>query len=179
MHYTTRGFTMIELVTVVTVTALISVVSVAVLVNSQVRGTRSTTISRVRSEASFIQDRIGFLLRNARYIEPNQNGETCQSSMDAIRVRSAEGGSIEVYTTEDLRVASNSGDIITNPPSDYLSSQSVQVDSLIFSCEQAADQAGAIVTVQLTVSTGNPDTLSPESFYQDTFTSQVYVRSYQ
>lgn len=173
------GFTIIELITVVTITAIISIVSVSVLVNSQVRGTRATTINRVRSEGAFILDRTSFLLRNARYLEQNQDGEICQPGMQAIRLRTAEGGVVELYTTDDSRVASNSGTVISNPPASYLSSQSIQVDSLIFSCEQTPEQSGAIITINLTISTGNPDTLSPESYYQETFTTQVYVRSYQ
>lgn len=173
------GFTIIELITVVTITAIISIVSVSVLVNSQVRGTRSTTINRVRSEGAFILDRLAFTLRNARYLEENQNGETCQGAMDAIRVRTAEGGLIEVYSTEDFRIASNSGEVITDPPASYLSSQSIRVDGLSFSCEQSPAQSGALVDINLTISTGNPDTLAPESYYQETFSTQVYVRSYQ
>lgn len=179
MKISRAGFTIIELITVVSITAIISIISVAVLVNSQVRGTRSTTINRVRSEGAFILDRTAFLLRNARYLEENQNGETCQSAMDAIRLRTAEGGLVEIYTTDDFRIASNSGTVITDPPASYLSSQSIQVDSLTFTCEQAPEQSGAIVVINLTISTGNPDTLSAESYYQETFTTQVYVRSYQ
>ncbi len=174
-----NGFTIIELITVVTITAIISVVSVSVLVNSQVRGTRSTTINKVRSEASFVMDRVSFLIRNARYLEENQNGEVCQPTMDSIRVRAQDSGSIELFLTDDFRVASNSGDVITDPPTSYLSSESVSVDSFVFSCQQSAEQSGALVTVSATISTGNPDTLSPESYYQETFSTQVYVRSYQ
>lgn len=174
-----RGFTIIELITVVSITAIISVVSVAVLINSQVRGTRATTINKVRTEGSFLLDRIGFQLRNARYLEANQHGEVCQSAMDAIRVRSADGGIVELYRTEDNRVASNSGTILQDPPSAYLTSPDIQVDTLIFSCQQTADQGGAIVGVDITLSTGSSAALSPESYYQESFATQVYVRSYQ
>lgn len=87
MRHTRSGFTIIELITVVTITAIISIVSVSVLVNSQVRGTKSTTINKVRNEGAFLLDRISFLLRNARYIEENQFGATCQPAMESIRVR--------------------------------------------------------------------------------------------
>ncbi|MCD8526613.1 hypothetical protein LRY65_00130 [Candidatus Woesebacteria bacterium] len=90
-----------------------------------------------------------------------------------------DGGLVELYRTEDNRVASNSGEEITDPPTTYLSSAGVRVDSLVFSCQQAAEQTGAIIDVRLTVSTGNPDTLSPESYHSEAFATQVYVRSYQ
>jgi len=173
------AFTIIELITVVAVTAIISVVSVAVLVNTQVRGTRSTTINRVRTEGSFFLDRIGFLLRNAKYIEANQDGDTCTVAMPAIRVTTGDDIGVEVYTTDDFRIAYNEGAVITDPPSSYLTSEDVQVDALTFSCSQTSDQAGALVTVNLTLSTGDSAALSSEAYYQETFTAQVYVRSYQ
>jgi len=179
MKHAVNGFTIIELITVVSITAIISVVSVAVLLNSQVRGTRATTINKVRTEGSFLLDRLAFQLRNARYLEENQNGETCQAAMSAIRVRTAEGDLIELYRTEDSRVASNAGAVIADPPATYLTSPNIQVDSLIFSCQQTADQSGAIVGIDFTLSTGDSATLSPESYYQESFSTQVYVRSYQ
>lgn len=174
-----QGFTVIELVTVVGITAIVSVVSVAVLVTSQVRSTRATVINRVRGEGSFSMDTMAFILRNARYLEENQSGQTCSPSMSSIRVRDVNGGLLELYATEDLRIASNSGTVITDPPAAYLTSPDVRIESLSFTCVQEQSQRGARVGISMTLSSGNPDTLSPESYYSQMFETQVYIRSYR
>lgn len=178
-HHAAQGaFTLIELITVVSITALISVVSVSVLVNTQIRGTRSTTLNKVRQEGTFVLDQLTFLLRNARYLEENQFGETCATNMSAIRMRTQEGVPVEIYLTEDNRVASDSG-TISNPPAVYLTSDGVEVTSLSFNCQQQQSEGGAIVRVNFTLATGNPDTVTPEAYFSQDFFTQVYVRSYQ
>ena len=173
------GFSIIELVAVVTITAIVSLVSVAVLVNSQIRSTRSTLIAKVRREGDFLIREISFLLRNARYVAPNQFSQTCEQDMTAISVVNRDGGLIELYLDDDFRVASNSGTVLTDPPSSFLSSPDVRIGSLEFDCEQSPSERGAYVTVTTKVESGVQDTLSPEAYYSQDFTTNVYIRSYQ
>lgn len=174
-----RGFSLIELIAVVAVTAIVSLVSVNVLVTSQIRSTRANTIAQVRREGGFILEELTFLLRNARYLAVNQFQQTCQDEMNSIRVVDQNGGMVEIYLDSDDRVASNSGAVITDPPAARLSSPSVKVSGLRFSCRQDPSERGAFVQIQFKVESGNQEDLSPESYYAQDFTGNVYVRSYQ
>jgi type II secretory pathway pseudopilin PulG len=174
-----QGFTIIELLAVIAITEMISIVSVAVLVNSQLRGTRATTLNRVRQEGSFVLDQISFTLRNARYVLANQDGQTCTDGMSAIRLRMPAGETIEFYLDDDGRIASNSGTVITDPPAAYLTSSGVLVNTLSFSCQQDPAQGGAVIRLEFDMSSGDPNTVSPESYYHQLFSTQIYVRSFQ
>lgn len=173
-----RGFTLIELVTVVGLTALLSIAAISVLVNSQIRGAKVKAISEVRQEGTFILDQMTFLLRNARYVLPNQYGSTCQNGMTAIRLEMSDNGIAEIYLDSEDRVASNSGTVITDPPAAYLSGDAVRVVNFALSCSQTSVQRGALVRINITVDNGDPATKPPETYYTEDFTTQVHIRSY-
>ncbi len=172
------GFSLIELITVVAITAIISLVSVNVLVTSQIRSTRANTISQVRREGDFILSSITYLLRNARYLEANQFSQVCINQMTAIRVVDQNGGTVEIYLDQE-RVASNSGTLLTDPPAAYLSSPTVEVTGLTFDCQQDPAAHGAYLNVYFKVASGNKEDLSPEAYYAQEFTGNIYVRSHQ
>lgn len=174
------GFSLIELLTVVSITALVSLVSVSVLVNSQLRSTKATTVARVRQEGEFATRELEYLLRNARYILANQYGQTCTTGMSAIRVATGDDNIVEIYTSEDSRIASNSGKVVTEEPAAYLTSSAVRLKSaLALNCKQEPYQGGALVEYTFTLSTGEQDSISAEAYYEQAFSGHVYVRSYQ
>lgn len=172
------GFSLIELITVVAITAIVSLVSVNVLVTSQLRSTRANTISQVRREGDFALQELTFLLRNAKYLTANQFQQVCQDDMNAIRVVDQNGGTVEIYLDVD-RIASNSGTVITEEPASYLTSPAVVVTGLGFSCRREPSERGAFVEVEYMVQSGDPENLSPESYYAQEYTGNIYVRSYQ
>jgi prepilin-type N-terminal cleavage/methylation domain-containing protein len=174
-----NGFSLIELISVVAITAVISLVSVNVLITSQIRGTRANVISQVRREGGFVLDELSFLLRNARYLTENQFSQVCQDNMSAIRAVDQNGGQIEIYLDVDGRVASNSGAVISDPPASYLSSPTVIVSGLNFDCRQDPEERGAFIQVRFKVESGSQADLSPEAYYAQDFTGNVYIRSYQ
>lgn len=179
-HFHQAGFSLIELITVVSITAIVSLVSVSVLINSQLRNTKASTISKVREEGEFAVREMSYLLRNARYILPNQFGQTCSENMGAIRVALGDGNIIELYTDASSRIASNSGSLITTPPASYITTTSVKMkDALSFSCRQEPYQGGALIDFSFTLASGDEDVVSQDSFYEQQFSSRVYVRSYQ
>lgn len=172
------GFSLIELITVVAITAIVSLVSVNVLVTSQLRSTRANIISQVRREGDFAMQEITFLLRNAKYITANQFQQVCQDDMNAIRVVDQNGGTVELYLDVD-RIASNSGDTVSEDPASYFTSPAVMVTGLRFSCRQEPSERGAFVEVEYTVESGSEEELSTESYYAQEYAGNVYVRSYQ
>lgn len=180
IRFSNQGFSLIELITVVSITAVVSLVSVSVLINSQLRSTKATTIGRIRQEGDFATTEIGYLLRNARYLLPNQFGQTCGDSMSSIRLGMGDGNIIELYTDSTSRIASNSGTVITVPPAAYLTSSAVELkNALQFTCQQQPYQGGALIDFSFTLATGDEELLSDESYYEQVFSSRVYIRSYQ
>lgn len=174
------GFSLIELLTVVSITAIISLVSVAVLINTQIRGTKTSTIAKVRQEGEYVSEEISYLIRNAKYLLPNQSGQTCAEDMSAIKVLTKDDLVVEIYTDEDGRIASQAGDIVANTASSYLTSSGVKLISAItFNCVQEPYQKGALIDFTFTLATGDKSVLSKESYYEQIFANRVYMRSYQ
>lgn len=174
------GFSLIELISVVSITAIVSLVSVAVLVNTQIRGTKTTTITKVRQEGEYVSEEVAYLLRNAKYLLQNRDGQTCSQSMSSIRVLSKDDLIVEIFTDDNNRIASQAGGIISDEPSSYFTSPAVHTASAIqFDCVQEPYQKGALVDFAFTLSTGDRSVLSNESYYEQAFKNRVYVRSYQ
>ena len=111
------GFSLIELLTVVTITGVISLVSVAVLINTQIRGTKTSTIAKVRQEGEYVNEELSYLLRNAKYLLPNQDGQTCVQDMTAIKVLTNNDLVVEIYTDDEGRIASQAGQWVTDTAS--------------------------------------------------------------
>ncbi len=175
-----NGFSLIELLTVVSITAIVSLISVAVLINTQVRGTKTTTIAKVRQEGEYVNEEIAYLLRNAKYLVANRDGLTCSQDMASIRVLTKEDLLVEIYSSDDGRIASQAGALATGEASSYLTSSGVRLSSaLAFNCVQEPHQRGALIDFTFTLSTGDRFTLSRESFYEQVFENRVYMRSYQ
>jgi prepilin-type N-terminal cleavage/methylation domain-containing protein len=174
------GFSLIELLTVVSITAIISLVSVAVLINTQIRGTKTSTIAKVRQEGEYVNEEISFVLRNAKYLLPNQDGQTCNEDMTAIKVLTKEDLVVEIYTDDDGRIASQAGGLVAEDASAYLTSSGVKlISALTFHCTQEPYQKGALIDFTFTLATGDKSVLSKESYYEQVFTNSVYMRSYQ
>lgn len=175
-----RGFSLIELLTVVSITAIISLVSVAVLINTQIRGTKTATIAKVRQEGEYVNEEVSYLLRNAKYLLPNQSGQTCAEDMTAIKVLTKDDLVVELYTDDDGRIASQAGGLVAEEASSYLTSSGVKlISALTFNCVQEPYQTGALIDFTFTLATGDKSVLSNESYYEQVFTNRVYMRSYQ
>lgn len=176
-HLTHRaGFTLIELMTVVALVSILSVVGTSILVNSQIRDTKATTISRVRNEGEFLLDQISFRLRGAKLVTTNTSGTLCQTGMNMIRVRQYDGSE-----TELLRNGSNQLVVrtIQNGASTdaVLSSTGINLTALTFNCEQSSGQSGALIRVQFTLETAQSGSTPSEQRFTQAFETYVSIRS--
>lgn len=160
-----QGFTLVELLAVVVITAVISVVAVGVFLNSQVRGNKTRSVSQTTQQGSFLIDQINFMVRNARALRPNAAGESCAGAMESLVLETRQNTLIVLALAGD-RLASDS-----TP----LSSEDVQVDQLVFNCQQVPGQTGALIEYSFHITSGDPTT---SSSFDQTFTSQVSLRSY-
>jgi prepilin-type N-terminal cleavage/methylation domain-containing protein len=158
------GFTLVELLAVVVITAIISVVAVGVFVNSQVRGNKARTVSVIRQQGVALTDQVDFLIRGSRGL-----GATapCTTGMSQL--------TLETSTGRETTFALVNGQLASN--SAVLSASNVTVQNLSFSCSQASGQAGALISYEFTLSVGD-QLVSPDSYFSQVFRSQVNIRSY-
>lgn len=161
------GFTLVELLAVVVITAVMSVVAVSIFLNAQLRGNKARSVSTVTQQGGFLVDQINFVVRSSKGLLPNADGATCDPSMDSLTLETHHNSSITLSLV-DTALASDSAS---------LSSPSVTVSNLNFACSQTAGQPGALIRYSFTVSVGGITETSDNSFSQD-FTSQVSLRSY-
>lgn len=170
------GFTLIELMTVIAIVSVLSVVGTSILVNTQVRGTKATTLSRVRTEGVFLLDQVSFPLRGAQLVVTNTNGTTCQNNMPMIRIQQYDGVEKEIFRngSNQLVIRSFQGGGSTDS---ILSSTGLVLSALAFDCVQETGQTGALVKVRFTVQTGQAGTTPAEQVFTQAFETQVSIRS--
>jgi prepilin-type N-terminal cleavage/methylation domain-containing protein len=158
------GFTLVELLAVVVITAIISVVAVGVFVNSQVRGNKARTVSVIRQQGVALTDQVDFLIRGSSGLG---TGAACTTGMDELTLETSTGNET-TFSLINGQLASNSA---------VLSASNVTVEDLSFSCSQASGQVGALISYEFTLSVGDQLT-SPDSYFSQVFRSQVSIRSY-
>ena len=151
----TSGFSLIELLAVVAITAILSVVTVQLAVSSQLRSSQSDAVSKIRQEGDFLLDQLSYSIRNARSV-------TCVST-DRLDVGTKNNSTI-VYTLDETRLASNSA---------YLNSTGVELSDLFFTCTENDASPGVLVNISFTLTSR---ATSPPSTQE--FTTNVYLRSF-
>lgn len=150
------GFSLIELLAVVAISAILSVVTVQLAVSSQLRSSQSDSVSKVRQEGDFLLDQMSFSVRNARSV-------ACVGT-DRLDVSTKNNQTI-TYQLDETQLASNSA---------YLNSTSVEMSDLLFLCTENDASPGVLVNISFTLT--NRATSPPS--VQD-FTTNVYLRSFQ
>lgn len=161
------GFTLVELLAVVVITAVMSVVAVSIFLSTQIRGNKARSVSEVTQQGGFLVDQINFLVRSAKGVTTNPEGVSCGFAMESL--------SLQTHYDTIINVALN--DTVLASDSAALSSPDVVVSNLNFSCTQTPGQPGALIRYSFTVSVGGVTQSADNTFSQD-FSSQVALRSY-
>ena len=156
------GYTLIELLAAVAITALLSVAAVQILFQGQLRSSQAEQTAIIRREGIFVIEQISHHLRNAV-------GAQCLDPQ-RLQVETRDGQVIDYFldTDEQLSeawVASNSA---------RLTSPKVEVTGLIFDCQAATEDAGTLVKVNLSLV--GSESVQPDDANQR-FETSVYVRS--
>jgi prepilin-type N-terminal cleavage/methylation domain-containing protein len=157
------GYTIIELLTVVVITSVLSLTAVQILFQGQLRSTQSEGLNKMRQEGNFVLDALTYQLRSSLDAE-------CVSP-DELLITTQDGRAI-TYNLMDLSptlkaVASDSAALTT---------ADVNVESLLFTCDVATENAGTLVTVDITLSV--PELSSTITDFDEVFSTSVYVRSF-
>ena len=151
------GYTLIELLTVIAITGILSLAAVQILLQGQLRSSQAEGVAMIRQEGNFVLDRITFELRNGLDAE-------CITSQQ-LNVTTADGQVIQ-YTLNESAIASDSANLTT---------QDVAVQSLNFACEASSQTAGTLVKVNFMMTT--PELQQTITDFSQDFSTSVYVRT--
>lgn len=170
------GFTIIEMLVVISLVVMLMLVSTSVFLTSLVGNTKTVLAQDLKEEGEYTLSQLEFLLRNAVEIEENSLGQTCQMGMNEISFRSIDNGLTTLFLEEDpednqMKIASNSGV--------YLTSSGVNVISgPTFDCDQSSDLNRTHVKISFTIRKGDPGVDDNRDIIQETFSTGVNLRSF-
>lgn len=158
-----KGFTLLELLVVITVVAVISVAGVGLFYQALRGGGKAQALKELDQNAQLVINLMEFHIRNARDIV-DVSGADCPATGDSLSITGFDG----LVTTYDLtaegKIASNGAEI---------SSQSVEVTNLVFECTR---QTGTPDQVMITFTVGYK--VGTEVIDERDYTSVVGLRNY-
>lgn len=183
LHRHQAGFTLIELMVVITLMVMLMLTASSVLFTTLVGTGKTGTSSLIKQEGDFAIDQIEFLLRNAIDLRPAVQGDlsevTCAPSMDTITFKNYDNGITTLSLLEDpsegnsLKIASSSA----NGDAFLTSSRVEVVNGPVFSCTQSGDGSGTHIDVQFTLRKGTPGLDQARDIIEQTFQASVNVRN--
>lgn len=172
---TNRGYSLIEILIVVTLTVMIITAATSVLLTALLSNGRVNTVSVVKQNGDFAMAQMTTLIRNASKFVPNDSNQTCEAGMTQLKVQGFDGGvstfERHVFNSSDARIASSSGL--------YLTSDAVYLtNSLRFDCVRSADGLITTVNISFVLTKGNASSDRPTEYGQTRFAGSATVRSF-
>lgn len=159
-----KGFTLLELMVVISLIGLISVSAIGLFFRS-IRGTGKTqSIQIVDQNSQFALTTIERFIINARQVT-DVSGAPCPNSGPSLTLLNADGFAT-TFSLSDDRIASNS---------DYISSDDVIISNLQFTC---TTPAGAPDRITVSFDASHADTAGDVATSQS-FTTSANLRTYQ
>ena len=158
-----KGYTLIELVTVTGIMALFALTLIGIFLATIRGGTKAQVVQAVHQNGDFA------LKSMARLIRASEEISGCGSS---ISVEQEDGSTAVFSIVEDGgvdRIASNS--------SQFLTSSSHEVSSLVFTCYDA-DVGNQVVTIRFTLTAGGETGSQAQEKLSQDFATSVSTRVY-
>lgn len=184
-NFTKQGFTLVEVLVVLTVTISIAVVVVQSLAGIYRSSSKSAAVSEVKQNGQYVLSAMESMIRNAEptpvCIAPTgtiAGGVTIVNRGDGIPTSQRTVSFVCMTQNQRLVIASSSGVIPTYAP---LTSSNVQVvpGSCAFACPTTAPNLPGRVNIQFSLGSYLPGvTLRPQDTSVELFTSSVSQRSY-
>lgn len=170
------GFSLVELLVVVTLTVMIISAASSVLVSALLNGGKVNTTKTIKQNGDYALGQMTTLLRNAYKLLPNDAGDTCEAGMSQIRFQSFDEGITTfgrtVISSTDARIASGSGNV-------YLTSDAVYLtNTLTFDCSKSADGSITNVGISFTLTKGNSTADRITDYGTQSFDGNVTIRSF-
>jgi prepilin-type N-terminal cleavage/methylation domain-containing protein len=177
--HSNRGFTLIEVLMVITLSVIISLAAAGLFYATLVGSSRKNVETSLKDEGDYATSQIEFLLRNAIAVvaTPGAPDPTikCQPGMTALSLQSIDGG-ITTFQTLDSRIAS----VAAAPAiaaTRYLTSSSVNLSNLRFNCQKSSTGKGTFVEFSFELNKTAPD-LNNATGVNEVFGSGVSLRNY-
>ena len=165
------GFTLIELLVVIGVVATVGTI-VANLFFANLRAAAKTkALTEVKQNGDYALSVMERMIRNAKKIQLNTSGKTCESGMSNLKILNSDGGTTEfICDAVNEQIASNSA---------FLTSDKLTLSTLStcsFSCDQPAGKP-AVIDISFTLEKGNVS-LGREFTAEASFHATVSARLY-
>ncbi len=169
------GFSLIEMLIVITLTALIIVSATSVLMTALLSGGQVNTTKTIKQNGDYAMSQMTTLLRNAIKLTTNDFGQVCTTGMTQLRFVSLDEGVTtfgrSVLSATDARIASGSAI--------YLTSDAVYLPSdIVFDCSQTDDGVVTNITISFTLTKGTSGSGRVTEYGSQDFTSNVTIRSF-
>ncbi|AKM79167.1 MAG: hypothetical protein UX85_C0003G0036 [Candidatus Beckwithbacteria bacterium GW2011_GWB1_47_15] len=159
-----KGFTLIEVLTVSGIMALFSLTIISVFLASVRGGTKARVVQRVRQNGDFAQETMARMVRAA---------ETVTCGAGSLTLENPDGGESVFSQVSDggvNRVASNS--------SQFLTASTMEASGLTFACYQG-ELGNQVVTINFTLAIGTEAGAQVQEKASQTFTTSVATRQYK
>lgn len=162
------GFTLIETLVVIGVLAIVVVVGSTSFFSLLKSSTKTKTINAVKQNGDYAMGVMAKMIRNARYIEENTDGQTCEPDMTKIKIKNPDMDSTEFACDGDA-ISSNSATIISNQVK-------LESDSCFFDCQEGSSLHPDVVTINFTLRQAQEIT-RPEEEASIDFTTTISLRN--
>jgi prepilin-type N-terminal cleavage/methylation domain-containing protein len=178
---TQAGFTLIELIMVVTLSVILMLGASALFMTFLVSNTKVTSQQELKNEGEYALRQVEFLLRNATKLVADPNNSACvnnptvscycSANMFKISLKSRDDG-ITTLSAQDGKIASDSGTAVNSGV--YLTSSDYTLNNLRFDCTGNANGSSPYVQVRFTLSKG---TASNDDYVTQDFSTGVSLRN--
>lgn len=167
MNYKLKsGFTLIEILVVIGVLAIIVIVGSTSFFNLLKGSTKTRTANLVKQNGDYAMGVMTRMIRGAREIVSD-----CPGSSSSIQILNPDGKNT-MFDCSDSAISSTSATTGNQVP---ITSDQVEVDSCSFDCERASILEPDVVTIDFTLSTGDPT--QPEEYATVNFKTTVVLRN--
>jgi len=163
------GFTLIEMMVVIGVLALLSLVTVNLLLTTLVGSTKDKTVQAVKLVGDTVLVQAENMIRSSNKLIENNEKEVCvPGSMVSLGLEDADGN--------QKIISESSGRLLLN--SDYLTTGDLTATGLSFQCLRSGTGMPVYVDMEFTLTKGDPVNDKPEELYQETFKTGVSLRQF-
>lgn len=153
-----KGYTLIELVVVIGLSAILLISAVSLFFTTFIGGGKTASLEYTKQAGGQALAQMTFLIRNSRKIIQNSSGTTCGSPMSTLKVENLDGGTTEfavVTNGTTSQIASQSGGL-----NSFLTPSEVSVSNFTFTCSPVSyasntwDGSPPIVGISFTLQKG-------------------------
>lgn len=173
-----NGFTLIEILIVIGIFGILAFIGTNMFFTILKSSAKTRVLAEVKQNGNYALSVMGRMIRNAKRIEVNSDGDACKPSMGKLRIKNSDEGCSEFDLSGSRIASSSANDCITFSPR-YLTSEEVEIDTSMtnqFECT-AITGSPPVITIRFTLSqTGT--TTRPEEEATVDFRTTVSLRTY-